>query len=402
MEKLNRFWGNPAKDAYQFYLDLGPLKNITEKYHYDNFFWKEVTEHPNYDDFWQKRSILPHLNNITPAVMTVGGWYDAEDLYGPINIYKTIEKNNPKAQNTIVMGPWAHGDWAREKGKHVHNHIYYGDSISTFYQKNIERQFFAHHLKDQKSNPLPEAYMYDTGLKQWETFKVWPPKNSSKLKVYFDKKGQLSMNTPTASKHVFKYISDPANPVPYRSEIEGLTFTPRKYMTDDQRHASKRADVLTFSSEVLNDPLTIAGEIKAFLKVAMTGTDADFVVKVIDQYPDNHPNYNHNPEDIKMGGYQQLVRAEVIRGRFRDSFEFPKPFTPNQKTAVDLKLQDILHTFKKGHRIVIQIQSTWFPYIDRNPQNYVPNIFEAKESDFTKSTISIYGDSYIELGGQVQ
>ena len=173
-------------------------------------------------------------------------------------------------------------------------------------------------------------------------------------------------------------------------------------MTDDQRHASKRADVLTFSSEVLDDPLTIAGEIKAFLKVAMTGTDADFVVKVIDQYPDNHPNYNHNPEDIKMGGYQQLVRAEVIRGRFRDSFEFPKPFTPNQKTAVDLKLQDILHTFKKGHRMVIQIQSTWFPYIDRNPQNYVPNIFEAKESDFTKSTISIYGDSYIELGGQVQ
>ena len=402
MEQLNRFWGNPAKDAYQFYLDLGPLKNITEKYHYDNFFWKEVTEHPNYDAFWQKRSILPHLNNITPAVMTVGGWYDAEDLYGPLNIYKTIEKNNPKTQNTIVIGPWAHGDWAREKGKHVHNHIYYGDSISTFYQKNIERQFFAHHLKDQKSNPLPEAYMYDTGLKQWETFKVWPPKNSTKLKVYFDKKGQLSMNTPTASQNVFKYISDPSNPVPYRSEIEGLTFTPRKYMTDDQRHASKRADVITFSSEVLDEPLTIAGEIKAFLKVAMTGTDADFVVKVIDQYPDNHPNSNHNPDHIKMGGYQQLVRAEVIRGRFRDSFEFPKPFTPNKKTAVDLKLQDILHTFKKGHRIIIQLQSTWFPYIDRNPQNYVPNIFEAKASDFTKSTISIYGDSYIELGGQVQ
>lgn len=401
-EKLNRFWGNPPKDAYEFYLDLGPLKNITKKYHYDNFFWNEMINHPNYDSFWQKRNILQHLNNITPAVMTVGGWYDAEDLYGPLSIYKTIEKNNPKAQNTIVMGPWAHGDWAREKGEHVHNHIYYGDSISTFYQKNIERKFFAHHLKGSDIKPMPEAYMYDTGIKQWQTFGVWPPKNTTKVKLYFDKKGVLVINRPAAANQVFKYISDPANPVPYRSETEGLTFTPRKYMTDDQRHASKRGDVLTFASKSLTKPLTIGGEIKAFLKVAMTGTDADFIVKIIDQYPENHPNYAHNSKNIKMGGYQQLVRAEVIRGRFRESFEFPKPFIPNQKTAVDIKLQDILHTFKKGHRIVVQVQSTWFPYIDLNPQNYVPNIFEANASDFKKSTISIYGDSMIELGGQIK
>lgn len=402
IKKLNRFWSRPAKDAYKFYLDLGPLKNITKKYHYDNFFWNEMINHPNYDSFWQKRNILPHLKNINTAVMTVGGWYDAEDLYGPLNIYKTIEKNNPKAQNTIVMGPWAHGDWAREKGKHVHNHIYYGDSISTFYQKRVERQFFSHHLKGEDIKPLPEAYMYDTGAKQWQTFDVWPPKNTTKVKLYFQNKGTLVINNPTAENQVFEYISDPANPVPYRSEMEGLTFTPRKYMTDDQRHASKRKDVLTFSSEVLNNPLTIAGEIKAYLKVAMTGTDADFVVKIIDQYPEDHVNYAHNSENIQMGGYQQLVRAEVIRGRFRESFEYPKPFKPNQKTAVNLKLQDILHTFKKGHRIVIQLQSSWFPYIDRNPQNYVSNIFEAEASDFTKSTISIYGDSMIELGGQVQ
>ena len=249
---------------------------------------------------------------------------------------------------------------------------------------------------------MPEAYMYDTGIKQWQTFGVWPPKNTTKVKLYFDKKGVLVINRPAAANQVFKYISDPANPVPYRSETEGLTFTPRKYMTDDQRHASKRSDVLTFASKSLTKPLTIGGEIKAFLKVAMTGTDADFIVKIIDQYPENHPNYAHNSKNIKMGGYQQLVRAEVIRGRFRESFEFPKPFIPNQKTAVDIKLQDILHTFKKGHRIVVQVQSTWFPYIDLNPQNYVPNIFEANASDFKKSTISIYGDSMIELGGQIK
>ena len=249
---------------------------------------------------------------------------------------------------------------------------------------------------------MPEAYMYDTGIKQWQTFGVWPPKNTTKVKLYFDKKGVLVMNRPVAANQVFKYISDPVNPVPYRSEKEGLTFTPRKYMTDDQRHASKRNDVLTFTSKTLTKPLTIGGEIKAFLKVAITGTDADFIVKIIDQYPENHSNYAHNSKNIKMGGYQQLVRAEVIRGRFRESFEFPKAFVPNQKTAVDIKLQDILHTFKKGHRIVVQVQSTWFPYIDRNPQNYVPNIFEADSSDFKRSTISIYGDSMIELGGQVE
>ena len=400
-EQMMRLFKNPPKDGYAFHLSQGPLKNITKKYHFDNFFWKEVSEHPNYDEFWQKRNILPHLKNVTPAVMTVGGWFDAEDLYGPLNIYKSIEKNNPKAKNTIVMGPWAHGGWAREKGQTTHNHIYFGDSISTFYQKEIERNFFAHHLKGKKTKELPEAYMFDTGAKSWKTFDVWPPENTRKVKLYFGKNGKLAINTPINKKEVFEYVSDPAKPVPYTSEMEGLTFTPRKFMSDDQRHASKRPDVLTFVSNELTDDLTLAGEIIAKLKVSMTGTDADFIVKVIDEYPEDHPNYDHNPEHIVMGGYQQLVRSEVFRGRFRNSFEKPEPFEPNTVTDVNIRLQDILHTFKKGHRVVIQVQSTWFPYIDRNPQKYVDNIFEANEEDFIKSTIRIYGDSVIEIGGSI-
>lgn len=397
-KELMRLYKNPPKDGYAFHLSQGPLKNITKKYHFDNFFWKEVSEHTTYDEFWQKRSILPHLKNVNHAVMTVGGWFDAEDLYGPLNIYKTIEKTSPSAQNTIVMGPWDHGGWAREKGKTTHNHIYFGDSISTFYQKNIELNFFAHHLKGKKIEKLPEAYMFDTGANEWKTFDVWPPKNIAPVKLYFDENGTLSINQPTNAKSTFEYVSDPSKPVPYRSVTEGLTFTPRRFMTDDQRHNSRRPDVLTFVSEELKEDMVLAGEIIAKLKVAMTGTDADFVVKIIDEYPPDHPDYDHNPDNIVMGGYQQLVRSEVMRGRFRNSFEKPEPFEPNKLTDVNVLLQDILHTFKKGHRIVIQIQSTWFPYIDRNPQKYVENIFEANEEDFIKSTIRVYGSSVIEIG----
>ncbi len=400
-DKIMRFYENRPQDGYAFHLKQGPLKNITNKYHHDNFFWKEVSEHPNYDEFWQKRSILPHLKNVTHAVMTVGGWFDAEDLYGPLNIYKTIEKNSPTAQNTIVMGPWDHGGWARERGKTTHNHLYFGDSISTFFQREIERNFFAHHLKGKEIKKLPEAYMFDTGDKAWKTFNIWPPKDVPQVKLYFGENGKLGVNTPTNEKAVFEYLSDPAKPIPYTSQTEGLTFTPRKFMSDDQRHASKRPDVLTFVSDELTDNMVLAGEIIAKLKVSMTGTDADFIVKIIDEYPQDHPNYDHNSENIVMGGYQQLVRSEVIRGRFRNSFEKPEPFEPNKIADVNIVLQDILHTFKKGHRIMIQIQSTWFPYIDRNPQKYVENIFEASEEDFIKSTIRVYGNSVVEIGNNI-
>lgn len=401
MDKIKRFYDAPASDGYDFHLRLGPLKNITEKYHHDNFFWKQIVEHPNYDEFWQKRSILPHLKGIDHAVMTVGGWFDAEDLYGPLNIYKTIEGTSPDAKNTIVMGPWDHGGWARERGQTTHNHIYFGDSISTFYQREIERTFFAHHLKDEGENTLPEAYMFDTGAKKWETFDTWPPKEIEPVTLYFGKNGTLGINKPIDEKAVFEYISDPNKPVPYTSQTEGLTFTPRRFMSDDQRHASTRPDVLTFETEILTQDRVLAGEILAALKVSMTGTDADFIVKLIDVYPNDHPKYEHNPDNIIMGGYQQLVRSEVFRGRFRNSFAAPEPFKPGEINDVNFRLQDVLHTFKKGHRIMIQIHSTWFPYIDRNPQKYVDNIYEANEEDFIKSTIQVYGSSSVQVGGVV-
>lgn len=401
-DKLRRFFKDRPKDGYAFHLEQGPLKNITEKYHYDNFFWNQIVEHPNYDEFWQKRNLLPHLKNINHAVMTVGGWFDAEDLYGPLNIYKTIEKTSPKAENTLVMGPWEHGGWAREKGKTTQNHIYFGDSISTYYQRDIERHFFAHYLKGEGEEKFAEALMFDTGKKKWQAFNEWPPTEIPQIKLYFGENGKLGVNNSLDKDAVFEYLSDPNNPVPYTSQVEGLTFTPRRFMTDDQRHASQRPDVLTFRSEILNDDITLAGEIMAKLKVSMTGSDADFIVKLIDVYPNNHKNYSHNPDNIVMAGYQQLVRSEVFRGRFRDSFDHPKPFTPNKIEAVNIALQDILHTFKKGHRIMIQIHSTWFPYIDRNPQKYVENIFEANEDDFIQSTISIYGSSVIEIGQSAQ
>lgn len=402
MNEIMRFYSNPAKDAYDFYLRMGPLKNITAQYHKDNFFWNEIISHPNYDTFWRKRSLLPHLKNIKPAVMTVGGWFDAEDLYGPINIYKTIEKTTPGARNTIVMGPWGHGDWASEKGKSTHNHIYFGDSISTYYQRDVELPFFAYYLKDEGDGNFPEALMFNTGTKKWEKHSVWPPTDAASLKLKFGPNGKLLINEKGSNDAVFEYVSDPSKPVPYTSQTEGLTFTPRNYMSDDQRDASRRPDVLTFQTDVLADDITVAGEIMAKLKVAMTGTDADFIVKLIDVYPDDHPNYEHNPKNIVMAGYQQLVRSEAFRGRFRNSFEKPEPFVPGKVTEVNVPLQDVLHTFKKGHRIMIQIHSTWFPFIDRNPQKYVDNIYEAEEKDFIKSTIKIMGSSEVGAGGSQQ
>lgn len=400
MNELMRFYANQPRDAYDFHLKMGPLKNFTQKYHHDNFFWKQIIDHPDYDTFWQKRNILPHLNNIKPAVLTVGGWFDAEDLYGPLTIYKTIEKTSPAAKNTILMGPWGHGDWASENGKSTHNHIYFGDSISTFYMRDVEKPFFAHHLKDEGIDSLPEAYMFNTGKKEWWKFDKWPPENIPPVQLYFGENGKLSVNKPVNEKAVFEYISDPAKPVPYTSQTEGLTFTPRAFMSDDQREASRRPDVLTFETDTLTDEVTIAGEILAKLKVAMSGTDGDFIVKLIDVYPPDHPDYEHNPKNIVMGGYQQLVRSEVFRGRFRNSFSKPEPFVPGQVTDINIPLQDVLHTFKKGHKIMIQVHSTWFPYIDRNPQKYVENIYKADEKDFIKSTIKVYGTSVIGAGGK--
>ena len=398
-DKLDRFQFRAEKDGYEFNLEMGPLKNATEKYHNDNFFWQQIVDHPNYDEFWQKRNLLPHLTGVKHAVMTVGGWFDAEDLYGPLNIYKRIESTSPGAYNTIVMGPWSHGDWSQEKGYQKVNHIYFGDSISTFYQREIERKFFNAILKDNQQTGLPEAYMFDCGLKQWKQFGEWPPKGIPPVKLYFGEGGKLSVNTPTKADAVFEYISDPAHPVPYTSQTENLVFTPRRFMSDDQRQAASRPDVITFQTGVLTEEILLAGEIAAKLKVSMTGTDADFIVKLIDVYPDDTPNDPRNPSNIVMAGYQQLVRHEVFRGRFRNSFEKPEPFKTGEISDVSFALQDILQTCRKGQRVMVQIHSTWFPYIDRNPQKYVENIYKANAEDFVKSEIRVYGSSSVEIGG---
>ena len=385
-----------TNDDYQFFLNAGPLVNLDKYYDSSNEFWQQLKEHSSYDEFWQKRGLLQHLKNIKPAVMIVGGWFDAEDLYGPLNTYSTIEKSS-KNYNTIVMGPWSHGDWARNSEKQIIGNINFGDSISGFYQKNIEANFFRHFLKNngKGENKLPEAYVFDTGRKEWKTYDTWPPKNTEKQQFYLQPQQKLTKNAGAVSFEEF--ISDPKKPVPHSEDIKQQGLTPRKYMTDDQRFAARRPDVLVFETDVLAEDVTMAGDILAKLQVATTGTDADWVVKVVDVFPNDEPETKEVQPYLKMSNYHMMVRSEVMRGRFRNSFVNPEPFVANEKTPVNVKLQDVFHTFKKGHKIQIQVQSTWFPLIDLNPQTFVPNIFYAKPEDFKKQTHRVYSDSAIEF-----
>ena len=395
-EPWYKFANTGTNDDYQFFLDAGPLSNLDKYYGKEDEFWQQLKDHSSYDDFWQKRGILQHLNNIKPAVMTVGGWFDAEDLYGPLNTYTTIEKSS-KNYNTIVMGPWSHGDWARNSAKQVIGNINFGDSISGYYQKNIEANFFRHFLKNngKGENKLPEAYVFDTGRKEWKTYENWPPQNTEKQDFFL----QGNQLTKMAKRNISfeEFISDPKKPVPYSEDIKQAGLTPRKYMTDDQRFAARRPDVIVFETEVLNDDTTLAGEILAKLQVSTTGTDADWIVKVVDVFPNDEPETKDVAPYLKMSNYHMMVRSEVMRGRFRNSFSKPEPFVANEKTPVNIKLQDVFHTFKKGHKIQIQVQSTWFPFIDLNPQTFVDNIFYAKPEDFQKQTHRIYNDSKIEF-----
>ena len=385
-----------TNDDYQFFLNAGPLVNLDKYYDSSNEFWQQLKEHSSYDEFWQKRGLLQHLKNIKPAVMIVGGWFDAEDLYGPLNTYSTIEKSS-KNYNTIVMGPWSHGDWARNSEKQIIGNINFGDSISGFYQKNIEANFFRHFLKNngKGENKLPEAYVFDTGRKEWKTYDTWPPKNTEKQQFYLQPQQKLTKNAGAVSFEEF--ISDPKKPVPHSEDIKQQGLTPRKYMTDDQRFAARRPDVLVFETDDLAEDVTMAGDILAKLQVATTGTDADWIVKVVDVFPNDEPETKEVQPYLKMSNYHMMVRSEVMRGRFRNSFVNPEPFVANEKTPVNVKLQDVFHTFKKGHKIQIQVQSTWFPLIDLNPQTFVPNIFYAKPEDFKKQTHRVYSDSAIEF-----
>jgi len=385
-----------SDDQYDFFLKTGPLSNLDAYYDETNEFWTQLKEHPNYDEFWQSRGIIQHLENIEPAVMVVGGLYDAEDLYGPWETYKNIEKRSNN-YNTVVFGPWSHGDWARTKKRQAVGNVYFGDDISEYYQKEIETKFFNHWLKGEGDGNamLPEAQVFDTGTKEWKAFDIWPPKASMTGSFYLGADNTLA-GAPSSKNDAETFISDPANPVPY-AEGKKMVFTPRKYMTDDQRFAAAREDVLVYETPVLDDDLTLAGEILAKLDVSTSGTSADWIVKLVDVYPDDVPNTEETEEGVQMAGYHQMVRSEVMRGRFRDSMENPKPFVPNVKDEVFVKLQDVLHTFKKGHKIQIQIQSTWFPLIDLNPQSYVDNIFEAKKEDFKEETHRVFHTSKIEF-----
>ena len=380
-----------TKDQYQFYMDAGPLHNLDAYFSDKNFFWKQLKNHPNYDDFWQKRNIIQHLTDVKPAMMTVGGWFDAEDLYGPLNTYKKIESNNPETYNTIVMGPWSHGDWGRKNGRQTVGNIDFGENISDFYQYNIERNFFRRFLKDNNMDIiLPEAYMFDTGLKKWTEFKEWPPENISFIPYFIHDQQQFSSKEPEKNNASFdEFISDPAKPVPYSEDIK-VVGTPRKYMTDDQRFAARRPDVLVYETPYLQESKTLAGPVEVELWVSTTGTDADWVVKLVDVFPPDHEDIPDMQDHLKASNYHMMVRSEIMRGKFRESFSNPVPFRPNEITKINFRLQDVYHTFKEGHKIQVQVQSTWFPLFDRNPQTFVKNIFYAEEKDFKKQTHRVY------------
>ena len=404
-----------TQDQYQFFLDKGPLKNLNSYFQYDkldnatpnnpskidDFFWKEIIEHPNYDSVWQSKGIIQHLDKVpsTVATMVVGGWFDAEDLYGPLETYKAIEKYGKDNYNTLVFGPWDHGGWARRRGENIVGNYYFGNGISEFYQDTIETRFFNHFLKGtgDKNSGLPEAYVFDSGKKEWKTYDSWPPKNTLKKTMYLSSNQELT--TEKRDEEALNFISDIKRPVPYSEDIKTV-FTPRKYMTDDQRFAARRPDVLVFETDLLTEDLTLSGDILAKLKVATTGTAADWIVKIIDVHPADTKNNINNKKfqnHLKMSNYHLMLRSEVMRGRFRNSFEKPEPFLSNKKTSVNIKLQDVFHTVKKGHKLQIQIQSTWFPLIDLNPQTYVDNIYKAEEKDFKTQTHTIFTDSTIEF-----
>jgi putative CocE/NonD family hydrolase len=384
-----RRFDHGTQDGYQFFLDLGPLSNANKLYLRDRVqMWNNVTQHPNYDQFWQSRNLLPHLKNVAPAVLVVGGWFDAEDLYGPLQIYRRVEAENPGIENQIVMGPWRHGGWARSGGDHLGN-IGFGANTSRYFQEQIEAKFFRAHLHKGTNTTLAEATMFNTGENRWQYFEQWPPEDVKTRRLYLASEGKLDETAPTGRGLEFdQFVSDPNRPVPFTEDTAvGMT---QAYMTDDQRFAARRPDVLVYQTKPLTEAVTLCGPIMADLTVSTSETDADWIVKLIDVFPADMEDNEFVRAGKHLSNYQMMVRSEVIRGRFRDDPSHPKPFVSDQPTRVRLPLQDVLHTFRPGHRIMIHVQSTWFPLVDRNPQKYVENIFQAREDDFVQATHRLY------------
>jgi uncharacterized protein len=393
----------PTPDNYDFFLRTGALKNFTRIMGDSILFWKDLMSHPNYDDWWKARNVRNFVTNVKPATLVVGGLFDAEDCFGAWNLYKAIEEKSRNTDNRLVMGPWFHGAWGgRSNGSRLGN-VHFGSNTSEYYQRNIEIPFFNFHLRlNGTVSDIAEANIFFSGSNQWKKFTQWPPAATENKDLYFNRNGQLTFDAKNITAAVADrkndnaattYISDPAHPVPYTEDVH-LDRT-REYMTDDQRFASRRTDVLTFTTDVLTEDITLAGSLVADLKVSISTTDADFVVKLIDVLPDDFKGNTEGAnadQPYPMGGYQMLVRGEIMRGKYRNSFTAPEPFVPGKITTVKFTLPDVAHSFLKGHKIMVQIQSSWFPLADRNPQVFT-DIYNCNNEDFRKAEIKIYHDA---------
>ena len=397
-------FGTP--DSYRFYLQAGSLASMDKFYLKDaNWLYNDQMRHDTYDAYWKARDLSQHMKNVHCAVLVVGGWYDAEDLSGPYRTFYAINKFNPGTTTTLVEGPWVHGGWSRGDGSHLGD-VQFNANTSAYFRANIQFPFFEHYLKG-KGAALPKAVVFETGANVWHNLDAWPPKAATPKTLYFHAGGKLSFAPPEEAKSADEYVSDPSHPVPF---VGYTTDTvPQRYMVDDQRFASTRPDVLVYETEPLEEDVTIAGPISPKLTVASTGTDSDFDVKLIDVYPNNYPdpdstmNGNKRILDgppLHMGGYQQLLRGEPFRAKFRNSWEKPEPMTPGKQTAICYTMPDLYHTFRRGHRIMVQVQSSWFPVTDRNPQTFtdIPN---ARPEDFQKATEQVFHQKDAASGVEV-
>jgi putative CocE/NonD family hydrolase len=397
-------FGTP--DSYQFYLNAGSLENLGKKYLNDsNWLFNDQVRHDTYDDYWKTRDLSQHMKNVHCAVLVVGGWYDAEDLSGPYRTFNAIRKFNPETPATLVEGPWVHGGWSRNDGSKLGD-IAFNAQTSVYFRGKVQFPFFEYYLKG-KGAPLPRAVVFETGANVWHNEDAWPPKNAAPKKLYFHADGKLSFEAPAEASGVDEYVSDPNHPVPFVGYVTDTV--PQRYMVDDQRFARARPDVLTYETAPLEEDVTIAGPISPKLVVASSGTDSDFDVKLIDVYPDNTPDPDPTLDGNKriisapplhMGGYEELLRGEPFRAKFRSSWEKPEPLTPGKQTAINFEMPDLYHTFRRGHRIMVQVESSWFPLTDRNPQTFT-DIPSAKPEDFRKATEQVYRQKDAASGVEV-
>ncbi len=386
-------------DGWRYFLELGPLSEANARWlDGEVSFWEDFVRHPDRDEFWKARDLLPHLERVAPAVMTVGGWFDAEDLYGPLAIYRAVEAKNPGIFNGLVMGPWSHGGWSRAQGDAL-GQARFGAATSEHYRAEVERRFFDHFLLAEGEHGLPEALVFETGSNRWRRFDAWPPPGLVERRLVLGASGALELRTEAATLETFdEFVSDPEKPVPHTAAVAIGMNT--EYMVEDQRFAARRPDVLVYESEPLERDLTLAGPLVAELRVATTGTDADWIVKLIDVFPGDAPD----PEDPplapgqRMGHYHMLVRGEVMPGRYREGYERPVPFVPGEPATVRFELWDVLHTFAAGHRVQVQVQSTWFPLVARNPQSFLPNPYAAREEDYRAATHRVWHGSSVQVG----